>query len=84
MAKWRNKGFPLYDDIMTIIDGIVATGELAFRAGQAPMADDVVPTEDEHVARSDGNDENSDGVDVGNGDSDGEDEVISRLCYFAL
>ena len=31
--KWRSKGFPLYDDILTIVDGIIATGEHAFQAG---------------------------------------------------
>ena len=31
--KWRTKGFPLYDDILTIVDGIIATRQNAFHAG---------------------------------------------------
>ncbi len=32
--RWRNRPFPLYDDILTIVDGIIATGENSFRAGR--------------------------------------------------
>jgi hypothetical protein len=31
--KWRKTRFPLYDDILIIVDGIVATGAGAFHAG---------------------------------------------------
>ncbi|TFK64063.1 hypothetical protein BDN72DRAFT_775130 [Pluteus cervinus] len=33
MAKWRRTPFPLYDDMLFLVDGIVATGEGAFHAG---------------------------------------------------
>jgi hypothetical protein len=32
--KWRTKSFPLYDNILMIVDGIIATGENTFRAGR--------------------------------------------------
>ena len=35
-APFRNKGFPLFDEIGNLIDGTRATGEFAFRAGQSP------------------------------------------------
>ncbi|KAJ7223788.1 hypothetical protein C8J57DRAFT_1535928 [Mycena rebaudengoi] len=31
--KWRNTSFPLYDDILYLVDGIIATGAGAFHAG---------------------------------------------------
>ncbi|KLO05895.1 hypothetical protein SCHPADRAFT_838762 [Schizopora paradoxa] len=31
---WRKKTFPLYDDLASLVDGIVATGEGAFRPGR--------------------------------------------------
>jgi hypothetical protein len=30
---WRKKAFPLYDDMLELVEGIVATGETAFRPG---------------------------------------------------
>jgi hypothetical protein len=54
--KWRTKSFPLYDDILAIVDGIIATGENAFRAGhddpatQASSSFDAVPDDDEELA----------------------------------
>ena len=38
-TKWRTKGFPLYDKIAILVDGIIATGRTAFRAGQVPHCD---------------------------------------------
>ncbi|KAJ7703618.1 hypothetical protein B0H17DRAFT_1127233 [Mycena rosella] len=33
--KWRNTPFPLYDEILYLVDGIIATGAGAFHAGGA-------------------------------------------------
>ena len=35
---WRKKPFPLYDSIQILVDGIIATGEKAFRAGITPQS----------------------------------------------
>jgi hypothetical protein len=39
--KWHKKPFPLYDDMLELIDGIVATGESAFCLGQAAHSQDL-------------------------------------------
>ncbi|KAJ7751617.1 hypothetical protein B0H16DRAFT_1419396 [Mycena metata] len=46
---WRNKGFPLYDEMCQLVDGAVATGEGAFIPGQAPNSPEWGPivSEDE-------------------------------------
>lgn len=39
MGPWRKKAFPHYDDLALLIDGIVATGDGAFRpCWQGPPA----------------------------------------------
>jgi hypothetical protein len=51
---WRNKGFPLYQEMADLIDGGVATGERAFLPSQGPVRptspdwpDDLVPEDDD-------------------------------------
>jgi hypothetical protein len=38
--KWRTKPFPLFDDFLFLVSGIVATGAGAFQAGQARLKAD--------------------------------------------
>lgn len=35
MRVWRKKPFPHYDDLALLVDGIIATGEGAFRPGRS-------------------------------------------------
>ena len=53
---WRKKAFPLYDDMADLVDGIIATGQSAFRPGiRAPSKPetDVDTPVDVPVASSD-------------------------------
>lgn len=34
LSRWRRESFPLYDEVAYLVDGVIATGEAAFRAGQ--------------------------------------------------
>ncbi|KAJ3723958.1 hypothetical protein C8R42DRAFT_719848 [Lentinula raphanica] len=35
--KWKNKSFPLYNEMAELVDGIIANGEFAFRGGETGM-----------------------------------------------
>ncbi|KIK73206.1 hypothetical protein PAXRUDRAFT_21115 [Paxillus rubicundulus Ve08.2h10] len=43
---WRKSPFPLYNDILYLVDGIVATGATAFHAGNPPAATNTALTHD--------------------------------------
>ncbi|KAJ7346273.1 hypothetical protein DFH08DRAFT_961714 [Mycena albidolilacea] len=54
IRPWRNKGFPLYQEMADLVDGGVATGERVFLPGQGPVRptspdwpDDLVPEDDD-------------------------------------
>ena len=39
VAKWRGKGFPLYDDIAELVEGRQATGKDTYRVPAVPVPD---------------------------------------------
>ncbi|KAF9233541.1 Myb/SANT-like DNA-binding domain-containing protein [Melanogaster broomeanus] len=70
--RWRKSPFPLYDDILYLVDGIVATGATAYHAGNPPAATDTALThddEDSHhpslngISPSDDDDDDDEGDD---------------------
>lgn len=44
MKPWRKRSFPLYDDLALLVDGIVATGDNAFRPGRPITDKDIDPS----------------------------------------
>ena len=43
MKPWHKKGFPLYNELATLVDGSVATGDTAFRPGRMINDHDIDP-----------------------------------------
>ena len=79
---WRTKGFPLYNKILEIVDGIVATGEGTFHAGQPiPLTIQPEPIQERSTSLSSAESDHE-GATVAD---DVDDEVSSRfmfdLCY---
>jgi len=78
--KWRKKPFPLYDDILFLVDGKVATGAGAFHAGtiQSQPPSDVLtqsqtdantpPADDESLSQPEGSGDTSTDTVVGDDD----------------
>ncbi|KAF7314853.1 Myb-like domain-containing protein [Mycena kentingensis (nom. inval.)] len=62
-AKWRKKCFPIYDDVLFLVDGIVATGVGAFHAG-APVGNNGASAASASAAAED--DPSTDKEDEGN------------------
>jgi len=61
---WKTKAFPLYNSIQILVEGIVATGDMVFRAGAVPQVandraveEDVTPTDEERNSTDDDEDE---------------------------
>jgi hypothetical protein len=51
---WRTKPFPLYDDILPLVEGRAATGEGVFRAGKDLLASQDLTSSDESEHESGG------------------------------
>ncbi|KAJ7735178.1 hypothetical protein B0H16DRAFT_1731442 [Mycena metata] len=57
--KWRKKPFPLYDDIMFLVDDKVATGAGAFHAGASQTPSDIFSQSQGSTSTQDDNDDSS-------------------------
>jgi hypothetical protein len=94
MKIWRTKPFPLYDEILPLVEGRYATGEGAFNIGESydddiddsvenDFADDPLPNldwpdSDNPNAAAAGDD----GVTAGNTDAEDSEDEVSIVLFF--
>src|ERR1700743_790714 len=52
MKKWRSKPFPIYDDMVFLVEGTIATGVGAFHAGVLPYSQSPSQTQSTTTSQS--------------------------------